>query len=1154
MDSYIQFLQKYTKKGAKEYFLFQEEDKKKYTLLSLSSLEGISKFMRLPETKSKDKSNNQSYSFISFPIEKCRKYIDILNINDYTIHIVNDIKESEIEKTYYARSLIEIYFDYQQEFEKKYGEKTLVLMQVGGFFEFYGVDNDVEKIGNSRIVADLMNITLSRRDKNVLENNRKNALMAGFPIANLRKYVPVMIQNGYTVIVIEHVSSAPDPLREVTHIYSPATYIEDIYGIHDGNMFVSIFMSESKGGVYSCGMSAIDVSTGSSYVYHIQDINSDKRALFEDIYRFVENFHPKELLFTSHHLTSISKEYIQNILSGGGGASERIIHNYYNLMDSNDTYLKVHYLNSVLEKIYKNHGILSGIEYIHLEKYYDSVVSFVSGIQWVYDHDPNIIEKMKVPQIYDYHKHLILYHNAAYQLNLIHLHKDGSQSGNHSKYKSLFDIIQKTSTPMGKRKLKFDLLNPITNIDQLNASYDRIEKMSDYKSVENQLSTILDMERYHRKMNLKMLHPQDFSSLYYTYQNILELFKYVDCDDYGLSEDQIAQFKSYLDFIEKHVDVREMGKYNLNDISNSFFQSNTYTDLDEVQKKIYETEALMNKECALLNIEIRKKDNSSCESVIKVEENNDGYFMSTTKRRSEMLSKEVASKYTITKGVGNNVRITSDAFTQNSELLVSYREKIKSIVKEKYIQFLDLLVTQYSEIMEKIVQFVALVDVIKSHKKCAIMYGYQRPRISNREESKSFLDAKGIRHPIIEIIEDTKAYIANDVYIGNKCTGFLLYGVNGVGKSSLSKAIGINIIMAQMGMYVPSREFTYYPFTKIFTRINGDDNIFKGMSSFVVEMNELRSILKYSDHRSIVLGDEVCKGTEETSALSIVASAIQRFSEKNVNFILATHFHKLYDLLMKRNLQNISFKHLSIEIDTKSNAILYGRKLMDGMGSTNYGLDIARFILEDEAFMMNAKSVRDEILEIERMILTPQTSNYHKNVFLHECAICGKSGITSQLDTHHIVEQHEFQKDDFFKDASHNLVVLCKNHHNEVHHGKLRIYGYKDGPQGRILDYTYLLEGEGEEESKSKSESQSDQSEEELETLSEISEVSSITTNSKNKSKKKYDDQVVKRVLQLAKEFEEQLNQVKIIQSTINKESQMIIPIATIKKMISGSY
>ena len=157
-----------------------------------------------------------------------------------------------------------------------------------------------------------------------------------------------------------------------------------------------------------------------------------------------------------------------------------------------------------------------------------------------------------------------------------------------------------------------------------------------------------------------------------------------------------------------------------------------------------------------------------------------------------------------------------------------------------------------------------------------------------------------------------------------------------------------------MGMFVSAKEFNYNPYESIFTRISGDDNIFKGQSSFVVEMNELRSILKYSNNKSLVLGDEVCKGTEDSSATALVASAIKQFSKKNVNFILATHLHKLYQLDSINKISNIKFMHLDITYDEKLKEIIYGRKLQDGIGEAIYGIEIAKHILSDSDFIKDA--------------------------------------------------------------------------------------------------------------------------------------------------------------------------------------------------------
>ena len=1077
------------------------------------------------------------------------------------------------------KSLIEEYFDYQLEYEKRYGLKTLVLMQVGSFFEFYGVDNEKEKIGNARIIADLLNIQLSRRDKTILENSRKNAQMGGVPIGNIKKYLNVLIANHYTVVMIEQVTAPPDPKREITHIYSPATYIEEC-NTPDSNIAVSIFLSEtgtSSSPHFSCGMSALDITTGIPYLYHVDSsaITEDKSAILEDIYRFVENFNPKEVIFTSNGLKTITEKMIGDVLNT---SPHRIYHNHYNWLKDDSAHLKVTYLNAVLEKIYQNHGILSGMEYVQLERYTDTATAFVMGIQWVYDHDPAIIERLKFPQIYEYHKHLILYHNAAYQLNLVPLNSGGGggSGGSGSKYRSLYDIINKTSTAMGRRLLKYHLLNPVTEREVIEERYQKIEWMAGYyKDVEKQLNMIGDIERLHRKMALRMLSPQDFSTLYYTYNMIRQILTIIPSDHLATYEinpkTDIAAFHEYISYIDAHLDVNEMGKYNLCDIKNSFFKPGTYAEIDAIQTKIRETEKYMLDECAAMSAAIRKVDGTALNNgsggsdVVKLEENDrDGYYMTTTTRRFDLLPKafKEAKMWTAVKGVGTGVRISNDIFRERSNELVANRLKIATTVRDKYIEFKEILTAKYGEMMDKIIRFVGEVDVVKSHMRCANEYGYHRPVVEDRDGGDSYVAAKGIRHPIIEVIEDKKAYVTNDVYLGRDCRGFLLYGVNGVGKSSLSKAVGINIIMAQMGMYVPSKEFCYYPFTKLFTRINGDDNIFKGMSSFVVEMNELRSILKYSDNRSIVLGDEVCKGTEETSALAIVASAIMRFSERNINFILATHFHKLAELLncpeKGRSFKNIALKHLSITIDPTQNAIVYGRKLMDGIGSTNYGVDIARFILDDVDFMRNAKMIRDEILEIDAAIVAPTASNYHKNLFMDCCAICGKTGEGTQLDTHHIVEQHEFNEHrlhagglDIRRDSAHNLVILCKNHHDEVHHGNLVIRGYKDTTKGRVLDYSFQEPVN----TPVHVPVEVDDNQTAISTLTTGSTSSSpSSTTSSKKSQKKYTEEIVALVMSEAKKYEDQLNQIKIVQSIMNLEHKLVIPTQTLKKMIAGVY
>ena len=186
--------------------------------------------------------------------------------------------------------------------------------------------------------------------------------------------------------------------------------------------------------------------------------------------------------------------------------------------------------------------------------------------------------------------------------------------------------------------------------------------------------------------------------------------------------------------------------------------------------------------------------------------------------------------------------------------------------------------------------------------------------IVSNSSGKSYIMAKELRHPIIERLDQSTIYIPNDISIGNNDeitqNGMLLSGTNASGKSSLMKAVGLNIIMAQAGFFVAASEFTYHPYQRLMTRILNADNIFRGESSFAVEMGELRGILKRADCNSLVLGDELCSGTENTSAQSIFASSVIHLNKRDCSFIFATHLHQLTSMPEIMELARVKSFHL----------------------------------------------------------------------------------------------------------------------------------------------------------------------------------------------------------------------------------------------------
>ena len=162
--------------------------------------------------------------------------------------------------------------------------------------------------------------------------------------------------------------------------------------------------------------------------------------------------------------------------------------------------------------------------------------------------------------------------------------------------------------------------------------------------------------------------------------------------------------------------------------------------------------------------------------------------------------------------------------------------------------------------------------------------------------------------------------------------GFLLYGTNAVGKTSLIRALGICIVLAQAGMYVPCSYFNFNPYKYLFTQIIGNDNLFRGLSTYAVEISELKTIVKLCDKNSLILGDEICSGTESYSALSIIVATLEQMNRQNSSYIFATHYHELKNYSEIQELDKLSLKHMSITCDPHTKKIIYNRKLKNGPG------------------------------------------------------------------------------------------------------------------------------------------------------------------------------------------------------------------------------
>jgi DNA mismatch repair protein MutS len=283
--------------------------------------------------------------------------------------------------------------------------------------------------------------------------------------------------------------------------------------------------------------------------------------------------------------------------------------------------------------------------------------------------------------------------------------------------------------------------------------------------------------------------------------------------------------------------------------------------------------------------------------------------------------------------------------------------------------------------------------------------------------------------------------------------GILLYGVNAAGKSSLGKAIGLAVIMAQTGMPVPATEMTLVPYKAVFTRILGNDNLWAGMSSFVVEMTEFRSILRSAGEGTLVIGDELCAGTETASATSIVAAGVKTLADRGAHFFFATHLHELSEIKEIAEHAAVRAYHLTVHPSpTQHGALVYDRLLREGTGSPMYGLEVCRGLDMDREFLATAFDFRKRLFSEEG---TPKASRYNAAVVVNACTVCGTR---EGLESHHIVPQAAADTKGRIgpgksKHTVENLVVLCGTCHDKHHAGLLEIKGWVETSKGRVLNF-----------------------------------------------------------------------------------------------------
>lgn len=1016
-------------------------------------------------------------------------------------------------------SLIKQYFKETKSLMEKYGERSIVFMQVGSFYEVYAYKNKAQnRIYGSAIeeFKTVCDFHVSEKKGIKTDNENVIVLMAGFPEYQIEKYVSVLQDHKYTVAVFKQYKTSTGHTRKLEMICSPGTFFNDSVVQQDLSNFISCiriyrhqptaFQSEDY---IVVGIASMNIITGDIKFAEYKETFKHNPTTYDFLVRFMSIINPNELIII-YDSSEFSHDFVEDMVNFIE-CSNVTLHKIDIQNKSTPQSLsairceKQQVQYEILLQCYPSYDIDVLIEECGFRENYIAWNAVTFLIDFIYEHNKKLLEKIKFPEKEFSSNHLHLANHSLKQLNIISDNRYVGKKG------CVLDFMNNSITPMGKRQFKDWLLHPLIDVSQIQRRYDMIREVGKWKSsqmkdVKGALMRMSDISRLFRSITMGKYTIQNVSLLYENLVLCLDVFETL-----GRNTDSIWNTFLSMDTIWKEcseIIERLQQEINLEYGVNSYdamsddieggllynrnvFKRGKYSDMDlyergwiESVEKVHALRDLFSNIIDELSSKKKKKgSNTSTNSYCKIQSmDKTGYYIKATSSRCEYLKtyfadgKDISIQYeSILDNTEKSFQIqmpisyttvsSSDKRVGNSQIdtyLVNCREnreifmnKQDALFENKMLMFMN----EYNDKISRIIECISTLDVIIGNAELAKERNYVCPQIKSSMENKdtknknkdeknqgedtkpiAYVHAESMRHPLIEVIQTQEVYIANDIHLGMKGSesteGILLFGTNAVGKSSLIKAVGMNVILAQAGFFVPCESFVYYPFQKIFTRILGNDNLFKGLSTFAVEMSELNTILRYSDENSLVLGDELCSGTEMGSAISIFVAGLLELEKNRVKYMFATHLHEITDMSLVKRMEHMRLKHLSVHYDRENDMLVYDRKLQDGAGSNLYGLEVCKALHLPSSFLEMANQIRIERYPESKGISKRKTSRYNKGKIKFNCELCHKESD----EVHHLQQQKFADKEGFIgsihKDHQANLINVCHECHDELHKKK----------------------------------------------------------------------------------------------------------------------
>ena len=810
---------------------------------------------------------------------------------------------------------------------KENHQDSILFFRLGDFYEMFFQD--------AVTASKELGLTLTSRNK----EKGMDVPLAGIPYHSSASYITKLVNKGYKVAICEQVE---DPRtvkgivkREVVKIVTPGTVIDvDSLDATSNNYLLSVKHLDNK-----TGIAYLDITTGEFKVLEIED-DSDYSKTFNELYKI----EPKEILvefnfyealkdkFDDYSKKIDSKVTLVNKLRD----PENFLTDYFNIVS--------------LESF----GISEAKAAVHAA---GMILDYALSMQVDGDLPLEKIEYINITNFAEI--------NSTTRRNLELTRNQREKTS----YGTLLWVLDKCKTSMGTRFLKKIINNPLLEIEEIKKRQDDLQYFMDNilirEEIKEKLGEVYDLERLAGKIVLGNENGKDLTALKKSIISSLEIMDFLRETAFftGIDTKTLTQIR---DIIEES--IKEDAPFSIRE--GNIIKRGYNQELDVIFK------IMSSGKDYLLEIEAREKERTGIKN-LKIKYNKVfGYFLEVSNSNKDLVPEDYIRKQTLS----NAERYITEELKEYEDKIINSKSKVEEI---EYYLFKEISgkIKEKREVLNKLSEILAYLDVIISFAVTAIENNYVRPEFVD----DYVIEIEEGRHPVVEKLIGREDFVSNNVRMDREGNFIILTGPNMAGKSTYMKQIGLIQILAQIGSYVPAQSARLSIVDKILTRIGAADDIVSGQSTFMVEMSEVSNIINSATERSLIILDEVGRGTSTFDGISIATAITEYIHDKiKAKTIFATHYHELTELEEKFD----SILNYRIEVEERSNSVVFLRKIVRGGADKSYGIEVARLAGLPKEVLLNSKKIlrglekRKEL--IEKTVNVEQLSLFAANDMVEE--------------------------------------------------------------------------------------------------------------------------------------------------------------------------